>query len=70
MESSIAVRQRAEARMWRAVLRLVDLELVAAFAQRDRQAVRRLSAEAHELRSLGAGFVALGPDPRPDSRGA
>ena len=78
MESSIAARQRGEARMWRAVLRLVDSELAAAFAHHDRRAVRRLGAEAQGLRSLGAAAVARapksarrrGPGSCSDSRGA
>ena len=61
MESSGAARQRGEARMWRAILRLVDMELGVAFAHHDHRAIRRLGAEAHDLRTMRVGFVPRQP---------
>lgn len=78
MECSTAARRGGEARMWRAVLRLVDAELAVAYARHDRQAVRRLGAEAHGLRASRTALVPGtpsgehrgGPDPCSGSRGA
>jgi hypothetical protein len=43
---------RGEIRLWRAILQATEADLRAAFARRDRRAVRRLSSEAQGMRTV------------------
>lgn len=43
---------RGEIRLWRAILQAAEADLRAAFARRDRWAVKRLEAEALELHAV------------------
>jgi hypothetical protein len=47
-----AAQVRGEIRLWRAILQATEADLRAAFARRDRRAVKRLQTEAADLHTV------------------